>query len=168
MFLDLNGLSLRPGQRYERSYAVEVAPVTMGGTRYDVLVPDGVDVTVDRVAGGYLVSIATDARLYGPCERCLAEAVLEIHSEQQEFAPTAKGGWEETELSAFIQDLVVDISGLAREAVILGLPAQVVCSADCKGLCPRCGKDLNQGPCDCTEDEVDERWSKLRELKFDG
>jgi uncharacterized protein len=167
MFLDLNGLALRPGGRYERNYIVDVAPVTLGGTRYDVLLSDGVDVVVDRVAGGFLVNVSARVRLYGPCARCLEEVVLEVQADQQEFAPTAKGGWEETELSAFIKDVVVDVSGLVREAVVLALPSQALCSPSCKGLCPQCGKDLNQGPCECVDNEVDERWSKLSELKFD-
>jgi uncharacterized protein len=167
MFLELESLSLRPGGRYERGYTIEMAPVMLGGTRYDVLIPDGVTVAVDRVAGGFLVNVSADARLYGPCARCLNEAVMRVQAEQQEFAPTAKGGWEETELSEFIKDLVVDLSGLVREAVVLALPAQVVCSADCMGLCPLCGQDLNQGRCDCSAPETDERWSRLKDLKFD-
>jgi uncharacterized protein len=167
MFLDLDSLSLRSGERYERVFAIEVAPVMLGGTKYDVLIPDGVTVAVDRVAGGFLVNLAADARVYGPCARCLNEVVLTARAEQQEFAPTAKGGWEETELSAFIKDLVVDLSALVREAVVLSLPAQIVCSESCKGLCPHCGRDLNQGACGCSDEEVDLRWSKLKDLTFD-
>jgi uncharacterized protein len=167
MYLELESLSLRSAERYERVYAIEVAPIVLGGTRHDVLIPDDVTVSVDRVAGGFLVNIDAEAKLYGPCARCLNEAVLEVHVEQQEFAPTAKSGWEETELSAFIKDLVVDLSALVREAVVLALPAQVVCSPECKGLCPQCGRDLNKGRCDCTTVEIDERWSRLKDLTFD-
>ena len=105
-----------------------------------------------------------DAKLYGPCARCLGEAVLEVRAEQQEFAPTAKDGWEETDTSEFIKDLVVDVDGLAREALILALPAQVVCSPECKGLCALCGKDLNKGACGCSEEKIDERWGRLKDL----
>ena len=167
MFLDLDALSLRSGERYERNYTIEVAPISLGGIRYDVLIPDGVDVAVDRVAGGFFVNIRTGAKIYGPCGRCLKEAVLAAPAEQQEFAPTAKGGWEETELSPFIKDRVVDLSGLVREAVVLAVPPQIVCSPECKGLCPQCGKDLGQGPCDCPSEQFDDRWGKLKELRFD-
>ncbi len=144
MLLELDSLSLRSGEQYVRVYAIEVAPVLLGGERYDVLIADGVMASVDRVAGGFMVHVSADAKLYGPCARCLNEAVLAVHVEQQEFAPTARGGWAETELSAFIKDLVVDLSGLVREAVVLALPGQVICSVDCRGLCPHCGGDLNR------------------------
>jgi uncharacterized protein len=167
MFLDLNDLSLRGGDRFEQTFALDIAPIVLGGARHDVLLPDGVTVTVCRVAGGCLVGIGADARIYGPCARCLNEVVLPARIEQQEFAPTAKDGWEESDLSPFIVDLVVDLSGLVREAVVLAVPAQLVCSSDCRGLCPHCGHDLNTGPCGCPPEAPDERWGKLQHLKME-
>jgi uncharacterized protein len=166
MILSLADLSLRSGERYERIYLLEFAPIVQGGQEYTVLVPDGVHVMVDRVTGGYLVKVALDAKVYGPCARCLDEAVVEVHAEQQEFAPTAKDGWEETEASDFIKDLMVDVDSLAREALILALPSQVVCREDCKGLCGVCGLDLNRDSCHCADEKSDERWSRLKDLKL--
>jgi uncharacterized protein len=164
MLLSLADLSLRGGERYERTYSLDLEPIMLGGEKYSVLVPDGVNVTVDRVTGGYLVTVDLEATVYGPCARCLGEALVAVHAEQQEFAPTAKNGWEETEESDFIKDLVVDVDGLAREALVLALPAQVVCKQDCKGLCALCGKELNKGVCGCSEEEGDQRWSRLKDL----
>jgi uncharacterized protein len=164
MLLNLAGLALRGGERYRRTHPLELEPILLGGVEYRVLVPGGLRVTVDRVTGGYLVSVAFDAKMYGPCARCLAEAVIEVHAQQQEFAPTAKDGWEETDTSEFIKCLVVDIDGLAREALVLALPGQVVCSETCKGLCGHCGTDLNKGVCGCSAEEIDERWSRLKDL----
>ena len=166
MLLNLADLPLRSGERYERVLSLELEPIVFGGTDYPVLVPGGVDVTVDRVTGGYLVGVALDAKVYGACARCLGEAVVEVHAEQQEFGPTAKRGWEETELSEFIEDLVVDIDGLAREALILALPPQIVCGEECRGLCGLCGKDLNKGPCGCSVDTSDQRWIRLKDLRL--
>ena len=166
MILDLNGLSLRGGDHFEQTYAIDVAPLTIGGARHEVLVPEGFLVAVDRVAGGFLVNVRAHAKIYGPCARCLREVALDVQAEQQEFAPTAKDGWEESELSSFIEDLVVDVSGLAREAIVLAVPAQIVCAPECKGLCPQCGADLNEAPCGCAPEEPSGRWAKLRDLKL--
>jgi uncharacterized protein len=152
--LNLAELALRGGERYERVHPLELEPIVLGRTGYRVLVPGGALITVDRVTGGYLVTVALDAKVYGPCARCLGEAVVQVHAEQQEFAPTAKDGWEGAEASDFIKDLVLDVPGLAREALVLALPGQVVCSGSCKGLCSRCGEDLNKGPCGCSEDGI--------------
>jgi uncharacterized protein len=167
MQLSLGDLCLRGGDRYECIFPIEVDPIVLGATDYRVLLPDGVCVVVDRLAGGYLVTVDVDARLYGPCARCLGEGVLSVRAEQQEFAPTAKDGWGETDISDFIKDLVVDVDGLAREALVLGLPAQVVCADTCKGLCMRCGRDLNKGSCGCEADPIDERWNRLKDLRLE-
>ena len=65
-----------------------------------------------------------------------------------------------------IEDDAVDLSEIVREAVIFGAQMNDLCREDCRGLCPRCGKDLNEGPCDC-EPEPDERFAALADLKFD-
>ena len=166
MLLNLAELPLRSGERYERVFPLDLEPIVLGGTDHPALVPGGVAVAVDRVTGGYLVGVALDAKVYGICARCLGEAVVQIHAEQQEFGPTAKGGWKESELSEFIENLVVNIDGLAREALILALPPQIVCADECKGLCALCGKDLNKGPCGCSEDTIDQRWSRLKDLRL--
>ncbi|MFH0917460.1 MAG: DUF177 domain-containing protein, partial [bacterium] len=107
------------------------------------------------------------AKVYGLCARCLSEVAMETEARQQEFVPTAKDGWEGSDLSAFVEDMVVDVAGIAREAVVLALPSQVVCSASCRGLCTQCGKDLNQGSCECLSVQGDDRWGKLRDLRLE-
>jgi uncharacterized protein len=156
MRLNLDDLPLRSGQRHECSYTIDMAPVFVGGAVYELLLPQGMMLAVDRVAGGFLVEVKMDAKLYGPCSRCLREVEMDLHAEQQEFAPTATGGWADSEASAFIEDLVVDVSGLGREALVLAMPDRLLCSPACKGLCSQCGEDLNRGPCACVALELSE------------
>ncbi len=53
----------------------------------------------------------------------------------------------------------------ARDYAVLSIPMKSLCKEDCKGLCYKCGKDLNEGKCDCHDPEIDERWKPLMELK---
>lgn len=165
--IPLDDLGLQPGVQWERTFPLDLPPVTLGGERHQVLVRDGVRVLVERIAGGFLVRVSLTATVYGPCARCLREVPLDVEAEEEEFVPTAKDQWEESQFSEFIQDLVVDVNGMAREALILSLPSQIVCSSECKGLCARCGRDLNQEECACPPDEIDERWGRLKDLKLD-
>ncbi len=167
LHVNLNDLALRAGEQWERVYPLETPPVVLGGVPYQVLVPGGVTVTVKRVAGGHLVAVALAATLYGPCERCLREVALRVDAQEEEFVPSGKDAWDEAEASEFIVGTVVDVKGLAREALVLALPAQIICKEECRGLCPRCGRDLNQGLCDCDPEDVDERWNRLKDLKLD-
>jgi len=59
----------------------------------------------------------------------------------------------------------LDLSDAVREEVILALNPYVVCDPECRGLCPRCGANLNEGPCGCAGEERDPRWEALRALK---
>ena len=162
--VDLKDLALRGGERSERMFPLKIAPIVLGGERYDVLAADGVDLIVDRVAGGFLIKVIAAVTVYGPCARCLREVVLKLRAEEQEFVPTSKEGWDEADLSDFVDDMVVDLSGLAREAIVLATPARVVCSEECRGLCQQCGHDLNEGPCGCPPVQVDERWARLKDF----
>jgi uncharacterized protein len=58
----------------------------------------------------------------------------------------------------------VDLNEVVREQILLNLPEQVLCSDECKGLCPQCGVDRNADDCRCGEDEVDPRWAALKDL----
>ena len=151
MRLNLEDLRLRGGQSHVREASVEVAPISVGGADFDVVVPGGVIISIDRIAGGYLVKLALDAKVCGPCFRCLGEVCEEVHAEQEEFIPAVAGAWAETEseTTPFVEDLVIDLAGLTREAIILSLPDKMLCSEDCKGLCPVCGADLNKTACSC-------------------
>jgi len=167
--VDLRQFPLKPGDRSERAYGLQVAPLSLGGQLYEVLLSEeGVVLGVERVAGGFLVAVTLTATLHGPCVRCLREVRVQASASEEEFAPTRGGDYEETEISPFIQDLVVDVAGLTREALILGLPAQILCSEDCPGLCPSCGQDLQQGACGCQAVPSDPRWERLRGLRLDS
>ena len=62
-------------------------------------------------------------------------------------------------------DSKLDLSGAVREEVFLAVEPYVVCHPECKGLCPECGTNLNEGSCSCVRKEADPRWDALRKLK---
>ena len=115
--------------------------------------------------GGYALRLRFAAGLTGPCMRCLEPAapvtdvdVREIHQ---------PGGGEEL-TSPYVHDDELDLATWARDAYALALPAQVVCTPQCAGLCPECGANLNMvGAGHHHDREPDPRWAKLRELRFD-
>ncbi|MHB8869272.1 MAG: YceD family protein [Thermoleophilia bacterium] len=163
--LDLRELALRSGGEVERIFDLEIAPVFLGGVPFSVLARGlGVRVRVRKIAGGYLVRVALQATVYGPCARCLEEVALDVSAEQEEFVPSRSEEWEEGDLSPFIEDLVVDVPGLAREALVLALPTKILCDEACPGLCPSCGQAVDSPECGCAPVTVDERWAALAHL----
>lgn len=109
------------------------------------------------------------------CSRCLRPVPLPVTvTLEEEFQPmvdVVRGSYlaVEEEDSALLIDEhhILDIGEVVRQAVLLEVPMQVLCKPDCAGLCQTCGKDLNEGPCDCLLTAPDPRWEQLGALLED-
>ena len=102
------------------------------------------------------------------CRRCLGPASAVVEEELHLLFAEA-GDEDADEADMYLLDpraRDVDLRPAVREQWLLVAPAFVLCRDDCKGLCPRCGADLNQGSCDC-EPDPDPRWSALNALRRD-
>ncbi len=164
---DLGGLRLTSGEGRHVELHVAIEPFTLSDERYEVA-PAVIPVLLDisRMTGdGYALRVRFTATLSGPCMRCLTEATSVVEVDAREVSQPGAG--EELE-SPYVDAGVLDLSAWARDALALALPAQLLCRADCAGLCPVCGADLNQaGPDHQHGREPDPRWAKLAELHWD-
>lgn len=106
------------------------------------------------------------------CDRCLepVEQPLDIELDL-EFEPIQRlDGGANLELHASdmkvdaLDGSEIDIAEIAREQILLDLPQQFFCGEDCKGLCEKCGMNLNVKDCDCENEEIDPRWAALKNL----
>jgi uncharacterized protein len=165
--MDLAALHLRPGEGRRIELNADVDDVSFGGQTYS-MDPHTVDVVVDvsRMSGeGFALRLRTGGELRGPCMRCLDDASVRIDVDAREV--DQPGGGEELS-SPYVHDDVLDVAAWTRDAIVLALPQQVLCRADCAGLCPVCGENLNTaGPDHAHEAPRDPRWDKLSELRFD-
>lgn len=169
--LDTRELGRRPGTQRERSFS-ETAPAGLG---IDVLgVPEGSTVTVDvrleAVMEGVLVTGTAAAALAGECARCLEPLEDHLVVDLQELyvyddPETARGDDEDDDVSR-LQDDLVDLQPLLRDAVVLALPFQPLCREDCPGLCVECGARLADEPDHQHDGQVDPRWAALRQLEL--
>ncbi len=163
---DLGRLSLSPGEGRKLDLTVRLEGFSFGGQEYRAE-PREVPVRLDvsRMTGaGWSLRLRFQAALTGPCMRCLGEAQPSIEVDAREV--DQPGGGDELDSPYVNGEEELDLNGWARDALALALPAQIVCRDDCAGLCPQCGKNLNEEPHE-HEREPDPRWSKLRELKLD-
>jgi uncharacterized protein len=164
--LDLGRMALSAGEARQLELSVAIDDVQLAGQRY-AATPARVPVRLDvaRMLGGYHLRLRYKTSLEGPCMRCLEHAAHGFRIDSREI--DQPGGGEEL-ASPYIDGVELDLRGWARDALVLELPAQIVCSADCKGICPICGENLNTAePGHAHEREPDSRWSKLSEIKFD-
>ncbi len=101
------------------------------------------------------------------CSRCLREFLQQIKFEINEiFAQSQMKEFFPEEVELFpIENDSIDLFPMLRQLIVLSLPFKPLCSEECKGICPRCGADLNEGSCGCGEDAIDVRWEPLKKLK---
>ncbi len=157
--------TLQPGQIEFASENLEQASPLHAVGSAELLKNTGGEV---RVQGRYTVELTAE------CDRCLLNArfpldagfdlfyqpasviardeEIEIHEGEAEIGFYAGGGLE-------LEDIL-------REQILLALPMQRVCSEDCKGICPVCGRNRNQSACDCNTSTHDDRWGALRKLEI--
>jgi uncharacterized protein len=164
---DLGALRLSAGEGRRLELGVALEPFLLGGERYPVqpsLVPARLDIS--RTTGdGYALRLRFEATLVGPCMRCLEPASPSFAVDAREVSQP--GETDELD-SPYVRYGVLDLQAWARDSLALVLPATLLCQADCAGLCPVCGADLNlAGAEHHHEREPDPRWAKLSELRFD-
>ena len=164
---DLGGLRLSTGEGRRLDLSVAIDPFELAGESYPVepqLVPVRLDIS--RTTGsGFALRLRFDAKLAGPCMRCLEPAAPEFSVDAREISQPG----ESDELSSpYVEDTVLDLRAWARDALALTLPTTVLCQDACAGLCPVCGENLNvAGPEHQHERAPDPRWAKLSELRFE-
>ena len=152
----------RPGEMREKQVDVTV-PEEFGnaviGVKADTIVH--LDVRLESLHDGILVSVDVDTVADGQCIRCLDDVHLPVQVEIQElFAYSEDEAFDYT-----VVDEYVDLEPLVRDAVVLSLPFQPVCQEDCLGLCPQCGVRLLDNPGHEHEEPIDPRWAALAGLE---
>ncbi len=170
--LDTHELGRRPGSQRQMSRTVP-APADLG---IDVLhVPEGspvdLDLRLEAVMEGVLVTGSAHAGLEGECARCLEPITDEVDADFQElFEYDDRDHGREGDLDDDVRRLegdLLDLEPLLRDAVVLELPFQPLCEDDCPGLCPECGARLADDPDHAHEAAVDPRWAGLAALQQD-
>ena len=129
-------------------------------------------VKVTKYGERVIVEGAAESKITLLCSRCLEEASFPLKIKlNAEYLPSSKApGNGEHELKSDELDIgyysgdEIDIDGLIRENMLLSLPMKPLCKSDCKGICYKCGRNLNEADCGCRTDEVDPRLAPLNKL----
>jgi uncharacterized protein len=133
---------------------------------------------VTRLSRDLLVQGDVVAQVRLQCSRCLDDITVPVEAALEEkFQPTIdvetgrplRPATEEDDDTAFelTPNHEMDLTEPVRQALLVSLPIKPLCRDDCKGLCPECGANWNEGPCDCETETIDNRWQALRELQLE-
>lgn len=144
-----------------------------GGLDFSFLSPVVAHLSVTRKGEDVSVcgDVSTKASL--TCSRCIRKFDFTIETHFSVFFTRLREEAKERELKKEDMELnlldgdEIDTDAILLEQIALEVPIKPLCSPECKGLCPRCGADLNQGRCGCPEEErIDPRFARLRDFKI--
>ena len=145
-------LSPAAHESFEGSYDPVV--ITSGPDVYSVPRPVSWTVDLTNTGDAILVTGSVEGTVTTSCARCLGDVEVPIIGEIEGYFiigsdAEAPDGMDDDEFDLLPDDGAIDLASLIVAAIVLELPLVPLCDEDCKGLCPTCGANLNEGPCDC-------------------
>jgi uncharacterized protein len=163
-------LRRQTGARREERRAGRVGELSVVGSVVPASAEVVADIRLDSISGGIEVTASICALWQGECRRCLRPLNGDLHCEVRElYRPRAEHEAPDADEDTYpLARDHLDLRPLVRDALLLELPLAPLCQEDCRGLCPTCGADLNEGSCGCPPAVVDPRWAALESLPTQG
>ncbi|MGI6703134.1 MAG: YceD family protein [Clostridia bacterium] len=160
MIVYVNRLKSDGSGRMPFELAEDIIAMDHGGERVDFSGPVQIKGSVDRDGDLIIVTGEVQTEAILQCSRCLRTVRHSLRAAfKQEYSETGDG---EDVLPAKVDRIDLEIP--VRESILLELPVKVLCTEECRGLCPVCGADRNEGECGCKHEEIDPRMQRLKEL----
>ena len=126
------------------------------------------EVILEKFDDQIILEVSSDINSRMICDRCGTEFNKKIESQYKMvyLLRNVENSNEELDFNYLTPNTnEIDITNDVRDYLLLAIPMKKLCEDDCKGLCYKCGSNLNNGECDCNNDEIDDRWKALLDLK---
>ena len=163
MRLGLSQIIDRPGESVSYSAVVDLSDLQYGNS-FPVTEPVKAVGTVRNTAGVLVMKGTIVTCIHGICDRCAAEFDRDVEIPIDAVLVTELANEENEDEWVFtLEGDSADLEDIVRTTFVLNMDSKLLCSDDCQGLCCRCGKNLNNGPCSC-EKEIDPRLAALKQL----
>jgi uncharacterized protein len=160
--VNLGSLCRRAGTRRPVEVAGPLADLSVSGSSVPAGALVEAELILEALQGDAVLAEGTvRAPWEGPCRRCLGPASGTVSVPVRELFETTP---DEEDIYLLKGDQI-DLEPLVRDAVLLELPQAPLCTEGCRGLCPTCGTNLNEGTCPCETEVRDPRWAALDELR---
>ena len=162
MILDLKNLFVTDGAKIDIDHSLDMSEVDFSG-EHPLKVPVKAGGKIFNKASVVTLNLEIDFDYDAPCDRCYEQAT---HSHKltidKILAASIEG--EDSDTIFVVPDMKFDVDDFIYQEVILSVPAKHLCKETCKGICSMCGKNLNEGECNCNKKEIDPRLQKLADL----
>ena len=163
MLLGLSKIIDCPGASVPFTTSVDLSDLRYGES-YPVSEPVEASGVVRNTAGVLVMTGSVHTTIHGVCDRCAADFDSYVEFPIDVVLVTELSNEENEDEWVFpLEGDSADLEDIVRTVFVLNLDSKLLCKPDCKGLCCRCGKNLNEGPCSCQK-ELDPRFAALKQL----
>ena len=163
MRLGLSAIMHTPGASLSFSESVDLSDLLFG-TCYPVSEPVTISGTVRNTADVLMMKGAIRTCLHGVCDRCATAFTQDVEIPVDVVLVEELSNEDSEDERVFpLEADTADLEEIVRTVFVLNMDSKLLCSPECKGLCCRCGKNLNDGPCGCQK-ELDPRFAALQQL----
>ena len=163
MLLGLSKIMDMPGAIVPFSTSVDLSDLQYGNS-YPVTEPVTAEGQVRNTAGVLVMTGSIQTTIHGICDRCADEFSRKVEFPLDVVLVQELRNEENEDEWVFpLEADAADLDDIVRTVFVLNLDSKLLCKEDCKGLCCRCGKNLNHGPCGCQK-ELDPRFAALKQL----
>ena len=163
MLLGLSKIIDCPGASVSFSTSVDLSDLCYG-VSYPVSEPVWAQGTVRNTAGVLVMTGDIRTTIHGTCDRCANDFDRDVNIPIDVVLVTEMANEENEDEWVFpLEGDSADLDDIVRTVFVLNLDSKLLCKEDCKGLCRRCGTNLNDGPCNCQK-ELDPRFAALKQL----
>ena len=163
MLLGLSKIIDCPGASIPFSTSVDLSDLCFG-VSYPVSEPVKAEGVVRNTAGVLVMTGEITTCIHGTCDRCASSFDRDVNIPINVVLVTEMANEENEDEWVFpLEGDSADLDDIVRTVFVLNLDSKLLCKEDCKGLCHQCGKNLNEGPCNCQK-ELDPRFAALKQL----
>jgi len=163
MLLGLSKIIDNPGASTPFSTSVDLSDLRYGNS-FPVTEPVVANGTIRNTAGVLVMTGSIETTIHGTCDRCANDFDRDIEFPIDVVLVEELSNEENEDEWVFpLEGDSADLDDIVRTVFVLNLDSKLLCNEDCRGLCHRCGKNLNDGPCNCQK-ELDPRFAALKQL----
>lgn len=171
MQIDLSNAFSRDEQVLNFTEALEMDTLSYEFGAYPVIEKSPVELVINHKSKRKIFLKASTKVVVGiPCDRCLKDTAVEFEIDFQkeiDFNNLDNDEDEKQEISNFITGYDLDVDRLICNEILVNWPMKVLCQESCKGICKKCGKNLNEGSCECDQTELDPRMAAIRDIFYE-
>ena len=162
MIIDLKKIFVNENSSMPIDYSLDLSDLEFSGV-FPLKKPVTLKGTVSNKASLVRFEAVVSYEYDAPCDRCGTDTATR-YSVKVEKSLAASIEGEESDTILLVPDMKFNLEEFLYSETIVSLPMKHLCKEDCKGICFKCGKNLNEGKCDCPQKEIDPRLAALAEL----